>query len=83
MFLSVVYLRGCWRQPNQDCDFGEIKSRSATKNWSASGSGCGGGCKETNKLDEITQFGWEVVVNSLSGSLRFEFCGVRLWEYFA
>ena len=83
MFLSVVYLRGCWRQLNQDFDFGETKSRSATKNWSGSGSGCGGGWKETNKLDEITRFGWEVVVNSLSGSLRVEFCGARLWEYFA
>ena len=72
MFLSVVYLRECRRQPKQDRVFGETKSRSETKNWSGSGSGYGGGWKETNELDDITGFGWDVVVNNLSGSLRFE-----------
>ena len=32
----------------------------------------GGGWKETNELDDITRFVWDVVVNNLSGSLRFE-----------
>ena len=72
MLLSVVYLRECRRQPIQDCVFGETKSRSATKNWSASGSGYGGGWKENKELDDITGFGWNVVVNNLSGSLGFE-----------
>ena len=72
MFLSEVYLRECRRQPKQDCVYGETKSRSATKNWSTSGSGYGGGWKETNTLDDITGFGWDVVVNNMSGSLRFE-----------
>lgn len=72
MLLSVVYLRECRGQPIQDCVFGETKSRSVTKNWSGSGSGYGGGWKETKELDDITGFGWDVVVNNLSGSLRFE-----------
>ena len=78
MFLSVVCLRECWQQPKQDCAFGKTKSRSATKSWSGSGSGYGGGWKETNELgdtrslDKITPFGWDVVVNNLSGSLGFE-----------
>ena len=72
MFLSVVYLCECRRQPKQDCVYGETKSRSATKNWSGSGSEYGVGWKETNKLDDITGFSWDVVVNNISGSLRFE-----------
>ena len=72
MLLSVVYLCECRRQPIQDCVFGEIKSRSATKNWSGSGSGYGSGWKETKGLDDITGFGWDVVVNNLSGTIRFE-----------
>ena len=72
MFLSVVYLRECRRQPKQYCVFGETKSRSATMNWSGSGSGYCGGWKETNELDDINQFVWDVVVSNLSGSLRFE-----------
>ena len=34
--------------------------------------GYGGGWKETNELDDITRFVWDVVVNNLSVSLRFE-----------
>ena len=52
MFLSVVYLRECRRQPKQDCVFGETKSRSATKNWSGNGSGYGGGWKRTNEFED-------------------------------
>ena len=72
MFLSVVYLCEGRRQPIQACVFGETKSRSAAKNWSGSGAGYGGGWKEINELDDITGFGWDVVVNNLSGSLRIE-----------
>ena len=68
----MVYLCECRRQPKQDCDFGETKSRSATKNWSGSGSGYGGGSKKTSELDDVTGFGWDVVVSNLSGSLSFE-----------
>ena len=73
MFLSVVYLRECRRKPKQDCAFGEIKSRSATTNWSGCGSGYRGGWNETNELYDINHFVWDVVVSSnLSGSLTFE-----------
>ena len=79
MLLSVVYLCECPRQAKQDCVYGKTNSRSATKNWSGSGSGYGGGWKETNGLDDITGFGWDVVVNNISGSFRFDFCGTWLW----
>ena len=46
--------------------------RSATENWSGGGWAYGGGWKETDELDDSTRFGWEVVVNNLTGSLRFE-----------
>ena len=72
MFLSLVYFRKCRRQPKQDSAFGGTKSRSATKNWSGNGCGYGVSWRETNELDDITGFCWDVFVNNLSGSLRFE-----------
>ena len=82
MFLSVLYLRKCPRQPKHDCVFEGTKSRSATKKWSGSGSRYGGGWKETNELDNITELGWDVVADNLSGSLRFELLVERDCEYY-
>lgn len=70
-FVSGVFLQ-IPTTPETELCFEGTKSRCVTKNWSGSVSGYIGGLNETNKLDGITEFSWDMVVNNLSGSLTFE-----------